>query len=493
MIARAWVADRSTTTAISVGIPVLGVAVGIPAALASPSASSYVSWFPDFLVGLLFFAAAGLSSRSSRVLTIYALLIGCLWFLGSALPVASLWHRGAIAHLVIALPLIAVAPWFAVVAVVAGYAVNLIPSFGGRPDVSLALAAALIVVALLRMRTRRSGSAPLAVALAFGIGVAGYQVLGSIVPGPTGVYAGLLVYDAAIAAIAFILALSTLRPDVSDPADLIIEIRRRSPAAEAAQALRDALGDVDDPAIIHALATADRLAATNARLQREADGRLRALAESLDRLAAADTEERARILDLLSEELDPLYSEVDAALAALPPSPASERIRQRVAESADELAALRADLSAAGDPSLADGILRLASQSPIPVRVGDLPRLPLAWVEPVLRMCAEAMTNAVKHSGATTIRIGGRRRRGAWTLDVVDDGRGGADERRGTGLRGMIERASEIGARIEVTSPVEGGTWVSIRLPRFSGRVVPRRPSADGRAPGARTPEQGAR
>ena len=485
----------SRTTAISVGIPVAGVAVGVPTTLASATASSYFSWFPDFVVGWLFFAAAGWAYRSSRVTTAYGVLIGCLWFAGSVLPFASLWHRGAIAQLVLVWALVRPRRAGVIVAVVSAYALNLVPTIAGRPDVSIAFAAVLIAVGAVRSVTRRGGSVPLIVSISFGLGVSGAHAIQAGAPGPSGVYSGLLVYEAGVAGIALTLAMFAGRPTSLDPTDVLLDLRRRRPTRAGGGAiLKRALGDVDDPALLEALATADRLTTTGAELEREANSRLRALIESRDRLAAAETQERARILRLLGEELDPLYEDVRAALAALPPSAGAERMRHRVAESAAEIDSLRAGLLApTGDAPLASEIVELGSRSPIPVKVRGLPRsLPAALAEAVRYMCSEAILNAVKHSGASSIEIRGRRRVRRWVIDITDDGRGRGAARSGTGLRGISERARQVGARIQVTSPPGGGTRVSIELPGFSRRVARNRRSADDRRRGARTRQQDA-
>jgi signal transduction histidine kinase len=78
---------------------------------------------------------------------------------------------------------------------------------------------------------------------------------------------------------------------------------------------------------------------------------------------------------------------------------------------------------------------------------------------------SEALTNATKYAGAGAVRI----RVAAETEDVVveiaDDGRGGADPARGTGLRGLADRIDALGGRLEVDSPPGAGTRLSARLP----------------------------
>ena len=53
----------------------------------------------------------------------------------------------------------------------------------------------------------------------------------------------------------------------------------------------------------------------------------------------------------------------------------------------------------------------------------------------------------------------------ALLVEIVDDGRGGADPASGTGLRGLADRIDALGGRLEVDSPPGAGTRVSARLP----------------------------
>ncbi len=92
--------------------------------------------------------------------------------------------------------------------------------------------------------------------------------------------------------------------------------------------------------------------------------------------------------------------------------------------------------------------------------------LPAAVETAAFRIAVEAMTNAVRHSGASTCRVTITTADGALDLTVRDDGRGldpaGAP---GVGLRSMRERVEELGGTFAVLSPPEGGTLVHARLP----------------------------
>jgi signal transduction histidine kinase len=84
---------------------------------------------------------------------------------------------------------------------------------------------------------------------------------------------------------------------------------------------------------------------------------------------------------------------------------------------------------------------------------------------------AELLANAIKHSSANAIEIAidrehGRRLR----VRVTDDGRGGADLSRGTGLAGLAQRASTVDGKLHVSSPPGGPTTVTVELPMRARR-----------------------
>ena len=165
------------------------------------------------------------------------------------------------------------------------------------------------------------------------------------------------------------------------------------------------------------------------------------------------------------------------ALSGLPSSPIVERIRDRAADSAAEVDALWNELDAP-DRTLVDLDLEdLVARCPIPVVIEGMPRKLPAQLGALLRStCSETMLNAVKHAASSVIQIRGMRRSGRWIILIADDGRGGASLRDGGGLRALMDRASDLGARLDVSSPAGAGTRVTLELPRFSRRAGPHRP-----------------
>ncbi len=78
---------------------------------------------------------------------------------------------------------------------------------------------------------------------------------------------------------------------------------------------------------------------------------------------------------------------------------------------------------------------------------------------------SEALTNAAKHSAATSIAVVGRLRDGRLCIDVTDNGQGGADGHWGSGLQGLRDRLATLNGHLTVHSPIGGGTRLSAEIP----------------------------
>ena len=109
----------------------------------------------------------------------------------------------------------------------------------------------------------------------------------------------------------------------------------------------------------------------------------------------------------------------------------------------------------------------LADRSPIPVKVtvaldersaGDIEGTTYFLV-------SEALTNAARHSGARLITVCVTKSSAGLRVEVADDGCGGATRSNGTGLQGLADRLAALGARLQVDSPVGGGTRITTVLP----------------------------
>jgi signal transduction histidine kinase len=144
-------------------------------------------------------------------------------------------------------------------------------------------------------------------------------------------------------------------------------------------------------------------------------------------------------------------------------------LAQGVAEARQELRDLAAGRLPAlvAERGLAAAIGTLAATTPlaVEVRLSTPASLPNAVAGVAWFVVAEAVANVIKHAHASTLRIDGRVDRGALHLTVADDGRGGATLAAGSGLRGLGERIAGLGGRLEISSPTDGGTEVTLAIP----------------------------
>jgi signal transduction histidine kinase len=119
------------------------------------------------------------------------------------------------------------------------------------------------------------------------------------------------------------------------------------------------------------------------------------------------------------------------------------------------------------DNGLADALASLAADHAIPVELEvGIPIRPTPAIETIAYFCAaELMTNATKHSFANKIAIRAAGQRDVLLLSVADDGMGGADPARGTGLAGLAQRVAVVDGRLEIASPPGGPTKITVELP----------------------------
>jgi signal transduction histidine kinase len=119
------------------------------------------------------------------------------------------------------------------------------------------------------------------------------------------------------------------------------------------------------------------------------------------------------------------------------------------------------------DRGLADAVRALALDAPIAVdtdiTIEEEPPMPVAAA--VYFAIAEALTNAVRHSGADAVEIGIGHCGDMLRATIVDDGLGGADPAAGTGLSGVERRLATFDGILAVTSPAGGPTIVVIEVP----------------------------
>jgi len=195
------------------------------------------------------------------------------------------------------------------------------------------------------------------------------------------------------------------------------------------------------------------------------------------RLADAFEAERRRIErdlhDGAQQKLVSLTLQLGLARLDLPPdSPAAASIaaaHEQAKQMMDELRQLIHGIrpQILTDLGLPAALADLADQCPVPVRVdADLPgRLPSQVEHTAYFVAAEALTNIAKHSGATAATVTARQAGAVLTVEVSDNGRGGADPQRGSGLTGLADRVAVAGGRLLLSSPDGGPTILRVELP----------------------------
>jgi signal transduction histidine kinase len=235
---------------------------------------------------------------------------------------------------------------------------------------------------------------------------------------------------------------------------------------------------LEDAELIRAVSAAAALALENERLQAELRARLEELSASRARIVEAADLERKRIERNLHDATQQRLTSIAIALGlastklATEPEAAAGVLDQARKGLSAALAELR-DLSQGIHPgTLTERGLRpaledLAYTAPLPVSVAaDLNgRLPEQVEAGAYYVIAEALANIAKHAYASSATVRLWRRDGRLLVSVRDDGVGGADPRRGSGLRGLADRVQALGGSFTIESPPRRGTEIRVEIP----------------------------
>jgi signal transduction histidine kinase len=233
----------------------------------------------------------------------------------------------------------------------------------------------------------------------------------------------------------------------------------------------------DEPELLDAVTAAAGIALENGRLHAELRARLDELRGSRVRVFEAGQKERQRLerdlhdgaqqrLIALSLELSLLEERLEGdadARARL------DQARREIATSLEELRAVARGLHPAvvSGHGLDVALEQLAARALVPVRLNVAVdgRLSEDLEVAAFYLVSESLANVGKHAEATSATVEVARLNGRLVVEVVDDGVGGADTERGTGLRGLADRVESLDGRLRVWSPRGGGTRLRAEIP----------------------------
>jgi signal transduction histidine kinase len=459
-------------------------------------------------------------------------LSGYTWFAGNLWSQLLYLHRGPLVHLHISYPTGRLRRRLAQVTVAAAYVDAVVEPLARNDVITLVLAALIAATAVEGfLRTsgtaRRAGIPALVAALAF----AGVLAFGAIqrLAGWDADREALWAYDIVIACLAVTLLVDLLRRRWTEAVvtDLVVDLGQQADTRTLRDELGRALGDrslvlgywlpeearyvddagrpveppepgagravtpiahdgkpvavlvhdeavLEDPTLVEAVASAARIAVSNARLQAEVRARVVELAASRRRIVEAADAQRRRLEGELREGAEQRLVRVETLLARAHEG-ADKRAGEQLTEIEGELRGARAELrdfaqgvhpSALTEGGLEAALPELAGRAGIRVELEiSVGTVPPAVEAAVYFVCAEALANAAKHAEAASVTISVSQSRGRLFLTLVDDGVGGADPGRGSGLRGLADRVEALGGLLSLRSPTGGGTRLDATIP----------------------------
>ena len=232
---------------------------------------------------------------------------------------------------------------------------------------------------------------------------------------------------------------------------------------------------LEQPALVEAVTAAVGLALDNERLNAQLRNQLEELRASRTRLVRAADSERRRLERDLHDGAQQRLLALGLALNMLRSRVRDEDAARLLAEAEAELATALRELrelargihpAILADQGLAAAAHTLAARSPVPVEVvGNGDRFPPAVETAGYYLIAEALANITRYSGARRAWIEIAEADGLAVIAVRDDGVGGADPRRGTGLAGLADRVGALDGRLVVDSAPGVGTTIRAEIP----------------------------
>jgi signal transduction histidine kinase len=473
---------------------------------------------------LLFLGLMAWSRRpGSRAGAIMA-AAGFAWFLGTLWAPAVFWHRGPLAQLLISYPGGRLSSRLEQAGTGAAYGCAAFAVVAGSPYATVIFAFGLVALSAYRYVAvtgpeRRARLASLTAAVAFGL----VLVAGAIarLVGVRTDFGFLLAYDLTVCLIAVGLAadllwgrwaqgaVTGLVVDLGEPASggvlrdrlaralgdptLVVGYwlpgqrryvdeagrpvvipaagagRAATPVEENGQRVAVLIHDpavLNEPALLSAAGAAARLAVANARLQAEVSARVDQVEASRRRIVEASDEQRRRLERELREGAGRRLARVAELLSGGGESLAEVRVGLDTARAELREFARGMHPVTLTERGLQGAVRELAGRSPVAVAVAvPAARFPPAVEAAAYFVCAELLTNVAKHAEASQVQMSITEENGRLRVVITDDGIGGADPSRSSGLRGLADRVGALGGSLAVESPPGGGTRVKAELP----------------------------
>jgi signal transduction histidine kinase len=232
---------------------------------------------------------------------------------------------------------------------------------------------------------------------------------------------------------------------------------------------------LEQPALIDTVSAAVGLALDNERLHAQLRNQLQELRASRARLVRAADSERRRLERDLHDGAQQRLLALGLALDMLGTRVQDDEAAQLLADAGEELATALRELrelargihpAILADQGLAAAARTIANRSPVPVEVvANGTRFPPAVETAAYYVIAEALANVTRYAHANRAWIEISESDGNALIEVRDNGVGGADPGRGTGLAGLADRVGALDGRLVVFSAPGAGTTVRAEIP----------------------------
>ncbi len=232
---------------------------------------------------------------------------------------------------------------------------------------------------------------------------------------------------------------------------------------------------LEDQGLLEAVTSAAQLAGSNARLQAKVQARVEELAASRRRIMEARDEERRRLERRLHDGAEARLAELAVTLRRGRRSAAGQQTREQITRAEDQLTRTLEELRrlahglhprALAEHGLEGALAALASEFPLPFGLrATTDQVPPRAAVVAYFVCAEALANVAKHAAASRVTVTVTTGDGQLRVEIADDGIGGADPTRGSGLRGLADRVETFGGTLQVESVPGHGTRLAAEIP----------------------------